>query len=101
MSQNLFSDTKLIFDYRDFAFRFFTNVRCANGKANDENENTIYKIDINLKKLESMPLDDGAYGFYLSLEEPADSPALGEALTSIEEYGTVFRWLGTYPEALC
>ena len=48
-----------------------------------------------------MPLADGASGFYLSLEEPADSPALGEALTSVEEYGTVFRWLGTYPEALC
>ncbi len=61
----------------------------------------IYTFDINLKKLESMPLEDGAYGFYLSLEEPSDSHALGEALTSIEEYGTVFRWLGTYPEALC
>ena len=61
----------------------------------------IHTFGINLKKLESMPLDNGAYGFYLSLEEPADSPALGEALTSVEEYGTVFRWLGTYPEALC
>ncbi len=61
----------------------------------------IYTFDINIKKLESMPLADGASGFYLSLEEPADSPALGEALTSVEEYGTVFRWLGTYPEALC
>ncbi|MBQ1934627.1 MAG: bifunctional chorismate mutase/prephenate dehydratase, partial [Clostridia bacterium] len=61
----------------------------------------IYTFDINIKKLESMPLSDGASGFYLSLEEPADSPALGEALTSVEEYGTVFRWLGTYPEALC
>ena len=61
----------------------------------------IYTFDINIKKLESMPLADAASGFYLTLEEPSDSPALGEALTAVEEYGTVFRWLGTYPEALC
>jgi len=61
----------------------------------------IYSFGINIKKLESMPLPSGESGFFLSLESPASAPELGEVLTSLEEYGTVFRWLGSYPEALC
>jgi|GEM_PF-1398 len=56
----------------------------------------VYTFGINIKKLESMPLGNGASGFYLSLDASADAADIAETLTSLEEYGTVFRWLGTY-----